>query len=139
MFLKEGPCWLQYSVWVLQKRPISRENIMVLNGVTNQEDLLPALMPVDGFQTVPGTDDNPLPFFIFGDDDDEFEEDGDFEDDEDDFDDDEDDDFDDDDDDDEDDDYEDDDEDDDEEEDDFEDEEDDFDDEDDVDYEDFDE
>ena len=91
---------------------------------------MPALMPLDGFETVPGAEDYPLPFFIFGDEDEEedIEEDDGFGDAEEDFGD-EDDEF-------EDDDFDDDDED---EDDDYEDEDDDYDYEEDADYNDFDE
>jgi hypothetical protein len=109
-----------------RKRSITRENIMVLNGTMEQDEL--TLMPVNNFESINGSDSISLPVFMFGDDD-EIDEDDDFDDEDDDFDDDDDDDFDDelddDDDDDEDDDYD---------EDDYEDE-----DEDDVDYDDFDE
>jgi hypothetical protein len=126
MFLKGG----------FTARPISRECIMVLNGALEEQEEL-ALMSVDGIQSVYGTDENPLPAFIFGDDDDYEDEDDDFDDDddyedEDDEDDDDDDDYDDDE-------LDDDDEDDDDEDDDFDDEDDDYDDEDDVDYDDFEE
>jgi hypothetical protein len=89
----------------------TRENIMILHEATDNQNYgkdfpaeTPALMPLDSFETVPGTgeDVNPLPFFVFGDEDEDMDDEDDFDDVEDDFDDDnfEDDDFDDDDDDD---------------------------------------
>jgi hypothetical protein len=51
-----------------RKRQFLRENIMVLNGATEHEEL--ALMPVNGFDTACEPDAKPLPAFIFGDDDD---------------------------------------------------------------------
>jgi hypothetical protein len=118
-------CFLKRAL-VARKKNYSRECAMILDGIMNQEEFgaEPALMLVDGM------DNDPMPFFIFGDDDEEYEEDGDlYEEEEDEFEDededeDEDDDY-------EDDDYEDEDEDEDDEEDNFEDEEDDYEDEDD--------
>jgi hypothetical protein len=122
-----------------KKTIIIRESVMILHEAMDQKNTgkefpaeMPTLMPLDGFEAVSGTDEYPLPFFIFGDDDEmdgeDIEDDGDFDDAEEDFGDEDDDDF-------EDDDFDDDDED----EDDFEDEEDDYDYEEDADYDDFDE
>jgi hypothetical protein len=79
MFLKRRLFALLLS---LDSRQISRENIMVLNGAMEHEEL--TLMPVDGFDAVYEPNAKPLPVFIFGDDDDLDDED-DFEEDEDDF------------------------------------------------------
>jgi hypothetical protein len=78
MFLKRGFLALLLSL-DSGKIPILRENIMVLNGAIEHEEL--ALIPVDGFDTVYEEESNSMPFFIFGDDDDLGDED-DFEDDE---------------------------------------------------------
>jgi hypothetical protein len=58
---------------------------MVLNGTIEHEEL--TLVPVDGFDTIYEEDTNPLPVFIFGDDEDldddeEFEDEDDYEDEE---------------------------------------------------------
>jgi hypothetical protein len=79
---------LAYHPVKIQKRPISRENIMVLDGAMEQEEL--TLLPVDGFSATYEQDVNLTPAFIFGDDDDieeedDFEEEDDYEDEDEDF------------------------------------------------------
>jgi hypothetical protein len=82
--------FLPYRSVNSRKRPISRENIMVLNGDIEHEEL--TLLPVCGFNTV--YDQDTMPVFIFGDDDDlddeeDFDEEDDYDDEDEDYDDDE--------------------------------------------------
>jgi hypothetical protein len=67
MFLNEEAFCLN-TQFRFKKRQIKRENIMVLNGATEHEEL--ALISVNGFDTVYESNAKSMPVFIFTDDDD---------------------------------------------------------------------
>jgi hypothetical protein len=65
-----------------RKRQFKGESIMVLDGAMEHEEL--TLMPVDGFDAACELDGDPMPIFIFGDDD-ELDDEDDFEEEEEDY------------------------------------------------------